>query len=162
MPKRENNKQSLLKSIKSKRSRTNFKEKIEGQIDLAQKRGEFDNLSGAGEPLKLDKNPFTKETAIATELLKNSGFSLPFIQERNEIEMAVGQAKRKLLLIWEQYDGSEKSRQKWKTAKETFTIEVQKINKRILTYNLKAPSVQLHIPTVLIEKQIRAVQESIM
>ncbi|MEM7334574.1 MAG: DUF1992 domain-containing protein [Chloroflexota bacterium] len=153
---------SLLNSVKNKVFRTKPTEKIESQIDSAQKRGEFENLRGSGEPLRLDTNPFTKESAIATELLKNSGFSLPFIQEKNEIETAVSKAEKKLLIVWQRYDGTPKSRQKWQAAKEQFAEEIKKINKRILTYNLKAPSVQLHISAIRIEEQIRAVQESIM
>lgn len=137
------------------------REKIASQIDSAYKRGEFDNLPGAGKPLNLDQNPFTKESAIANELLKNSGFSLPFVQEKEEILTAVSQAEKKLLRVWERYDGTEKSRIRWQKAKETFTQQMTSINKRILTFNLKAPSVQLHIPSIRIEERIREIQHMI-
>ncbi len=152
----------ILQKLRQRRLPAKPAEKLEGQIEAAQKRGEFDNLPGTGEPLNLDKNPFTKGAAISNELLKNSGFSLPFIEARNEIQTAVSQAERKLLLIWQLYDGSEKSRQKWQDAKENFANTVTVINKRILTYNLKAPSVQLHLPAIRPDERIRAIQDSIM
>lgn len=158
------------KSDDSKHSMSQFKKKVlpikpeekaEGQIESALRRGEFNNLPGAGKPLQLDSNPFTKDTALATDLLKKNGFSSPVLQEKREIETAVSKAEKKLLLIWQLYDGTEKSRAKWQAAKETFSEEITKINKRILTFNLKAPSVQLHIPSVRVNERIEAVQKSI-
>ena len=153
---------SKLNALRRKGLKTQPSEKIESQLDSALNRGEFDNLPSAGAPLSLDKNPFTRESAISTELLKNSGFSLPFVQEKKEVLTAVSQAEKKLLLVWKRYDGTDKSRQRWQDAKDVFSEKIIKINKRILTYNLKAPSVQLHIPSFRVEERIRAIQESIM
>ena len=131
------------------------------QIESALAKGEFDNLPGKGKPLKLDSNPFTKETAVATELLKNSGFTLPWIQEKEAILTAVAQAEKKLTLIWARYDGSERSKTKWLDAKAHFSQTITQLNKKILTFNLKIPSVQLHIAAIQTDRRIRAVQESL-
>ena len=92
---------------------------VEGGLQTAVKTGAFDNLPGKGKPLRLDSNPFTKDSALATELLKESGFSLPFIEEKREIVAAVSKQEKQLLRIWERYDGSEAARQKWALAKQT-------------------------------------------
>lgn len=160
-----NNKSSkidrLLKTLNRRKPIVDPSGKIESQLDSAQKQGTFDNLSGAGKPLRLDKNPFTKDSVVSNEILKNSGFSLPFVEEKRDIETAVTQAERKLRLIWLQYNGSEASKARWQEAKSTFEKTIMAINKRILTFNLKAPSVQLHISPIRIDERIRAVQSSV-
>lgn len=135
-------------------------EKVESGLDTAVSEGKLDNLAGKGKPLVLDKNPFTRDSAVSTELLKESGFSLPFVEERREIETAVSHQEKLLLRVWLAYDGSERARQKWTLAKQQFMQEMTKINKKILTYNLKAPSVQLHISHIKPDERIRELQKA--
>lgn len=136
-------------------------QKVESGLQTAVNTGAFDNLPGKGKPLRLDSNPFTKDSALATELLRESGFSLPFIEEKREILAAVSKHENQLLRIWEQYDGSEAARQKWALAKQTFAQEMEKLNKKILTYNLKAPSVQLHLRHIKVTERIAELQNSL-
>ena len=62
-------------------------EKIaEQKIRAAQEAGEFDNLSCAGQPLTLDDyDRIPEEVRMAYKILKNSGFTPPEIQIKNEI-----------------------------------------------------------------------------
>jgi hypothetical protein len=58
----------------------------EEKITDAIKRGELDNLSGAGKPLRLDDDPLIPEELRAGfRLLKNSGYLPPDLDLRKEI-----------------------------------------------------------------------------
>jgi hypothetical protein len=59
---------------------------VEERIQEALRRGEFDDLPGAGRPLDLDDDALVPpEVRIAYRILKNSGFVPPEILERREI-----------------------------------------------------------------------------
>lgn len=58
----------------------------ERRIREAQERGEFDNLKGAGKPLNLDNNPYAGEWELGFHMLKQAGYTLPWIELGKEIE----------------------------------------------------------------------------
>jgi hypothetical protein len=59
---------------------------VEERIQEAVRRGDFDHLPGAGQPLDLDDPPLVPpELRVANRMLKNSGFVPPEILERREI-----------------------------------------------------------------------------
>lgn len=59
----------------------------EERIEEARRRGDFDDLPGAGQPLELEEeNPFVpEELRTALRLLKNAGFIPPEVALRREI-----------------------------------------------------------------------------
>jgi hypothetical protein len=59
---------------------------VEERIQEALRRGDFDDLPGAGRPLDLDDAPLVPpELRVACRILKNAGFVPPEIIERREI-----------------------------------------------------------------------------
>jgi hypothetical protein len=59
---------------------------VEERIQEAMRRGDFDNLPGAGKPLALDDDPLVPpELRVAHRILKNAGFVPPEVLERREI-----------------------------------------------------------------------------
>jgi hypothetical protein len=59
---------------------------VEERIQEAFRRGDFDNLPGAGRPLALDDDALVPpEVRIAYRILKNAGFVPPEVLERREI-----------------------------------------------------------------------------
>ena len=59
---------------------------VEERIQEALRRGDFDNLPGAGRPLALDDDSLVPpEVRIAYRILKNAGFVPPEVLERREI-----------------------------------------------------------------------------
>lgn len=63
-----------------------FNKIVEERIKAAQRKGEFDNLHGAGEPLNLNElNGVPDELRIAYKLLKNSDLLPPEIELKKEI-----------------------------------------------------------------------------
>ena len=58
----------------------------EERIQEAMRRGDFDNLPGAGRPLDLDDDPLVPpELRVANRILKNAGCVPPALIERREI-----------------------------------------------------------------------------
>lgn len=100
----------------------------ERKIREAQEEGAFEHLEGAGKPLDLSDHPFEDPSLrMAHRLLKNNGFAPGWIEEAREIE-------------------AESLRLKSQTGADAgdFHSRVAALNRRILAFNLKAPSVTLH------------------
>jgi len=111
-------------------------------IQKAMEEGVFDDLPGKGQPLRLDENPNADPAwEIACKLLRDNGFSLPWIEERNEIEKEIESARAALARsrAWcaEQGAGANPD---WERAVDVFRQKAGALNKRITTYNLQAPS----------------------
>ena len=63
-----------------------FQKIIEKRIKEAQKRGEFDNLPGHGEPLEVeDDSHVPEDLRLAYKILKNADCLPPELQLRKEI-----------------------------------------------------------------------------
>ncbi len=64
-----------------------FERIIEERILSAQKRGEFNDLTGTGEPLVYeDDSHVPEELRLAHKILRNAGYLPPEVEMRNEIE----------------------------------------------------------------------------
>ena len=71
---------------------------VSEQIEAAMERGEFKDLPGKGEPLKLDTNPFlTPQVRMANRLLKENGFAPRWIELEKEIKQEKAQLERRLI-----------------------------------------------------------------
>jgi DnaJ family protein C protein 28 len=134
----------------------------EEQIRRAMEEGQFDNLPGKGKPLRLDDNPFEDpEWRLAHHVLRSSGFTLPWIEVRRELEAAILAARQAMRRSWEwrqaalaegkppQLVGAE-----WERAVDAFRRQIAQINRDILAYNLSAPSGQLHLLQLDVDGEI--------
>lgn len=103
----------------------------EEKIRAAIAAGEFDRLAGQGRPLRLDQNPHEPEGwGTAFRLLKNNGFTLPWLEENVEIERDRRAAHRDLYLV-----GAEDAE-----AGRRFEDQIAGLNRRIIGYNLRVPA----------------------
>ena len=97
----------------------------ERKIQQAMEEGAFEHLEGTGKPLDLSENPFEDPSdRMAHRLLKNNGFAPEWIEEAKEIEAE----SRRLRAV-----GATAER-------------VAALNRRIQSFNLKAPASGLHKP----------------
>jgi DnaJ family protein C protein 28 len=140
----------------------------EEQIRRAIEEGRFDNLPGKGKPLNLEENPFeAPEWRLAYHVLKNSGFSLPWIEKRGEIEALI-EAERSSLKRMHEW-----SRQafmeglpasfvtaEWNKAVGKFREQAAEINRLILSYNLEVPASQLQMQQLSIERELELTSSS--
>jgi DnaJ family protein C protein 28 len=136
--------------------------KVEDQIRRAMEEGQFDNLPGKGKPLRLDENPFEDpEWRLAHHVLRSSGFTLPWIEARRELEATILATRQALRRSWDWRQAALAGGQppqlvdaEWKRAVKTFRRQVGEINRDILAYNLKAPSGRLHLLQIDVEGEI--------
>lgn len=140
----------------------------EEQIRRAIEEGKFDNLPGKGKPLHLEQNPFEDpEWRLANHVLKSSGFTLPWIEKRGEIETLIENARSALKRSdeWRRQALSEGKpapfvSAEWNKAVEKFREQAAEINRLILSYNLEAPSSQLQMPQLSIERELELTSSS--
>ncbi len=70
-----------------------WRDYVEEQIAEATERGEFSNLRGTGQPLRLEKNVYAGDKALAYSLLKNNQLAPPEIERGKEIDAQLAQAE---------------------------------------------------------------------
>jgi DnaJ family protein C protein 28 len=127
-------------------------DRIEDQIRKAMEAGQFDDLPGKGKPLNLDDNPYEDPSwRMANQVLRNAGFTLPWIETRQEIERELEAARLSLRRAWgwrQANTGKQPPallQEEWARAEEAFRQQIAALNKRILSYNLQVPRDQFQL-----------------
>jgi DnaJ family protein C protein 28 len=122
---------------------------MDEQIRQAMQRGDFDNLPGKGKPLNLNENPHADpDWRIAYRILKENGFTLPWIETRRGIELDFENCIKSLQQSWDWRKkatgrrGLMHAEREWQQALQKFRDQIDRINKRIRDYNLEIPSDQ--------------------
>jgi DnaJ family protein C protein 28 len=131
----------------------NFFEWIaEQKIQKAIEEGEFDGLNGYGKPLDLTENPFEPvDQRLAFHILKNSGYSLPWLERKAEIDRVLEAFRRNLRRYLHEpgNDGPAGD------LRERLEGELEKINRLIFDYNLSIPLDSLHRPLLDLNREIQ-------
>jgi DnaJ homolog subfamily C member 28 len=122
---------------------------MEELIEEAMRNGSFDNLPGRGKPLNLSTNPYSPETELAFQLLKNNRYTLPWIAERNALLDQIDGFRRQIGDTGRFYQTeyrvarSELIRQSlimgWREQLVAWQAKIDLLNKRIADLNLKQP-----------------------
>lgn len=122
-----------------------FEESVEERIRAAMAAGEFNNLPGAGKPLNLQDNPHEPEGwGMAFRLLKNNNVTLPWLEERQEIERELEEARAAAFCSQEP------------NARITFQSRLEHLNRRILSYNLRVPRPVFQRGLIAVQAEIEA------
>ena len=136
---------------------------IEEHLRKAMAEGKFDNLPGKGKPLHLDgANPHADpDWELAYRMLKDSGFSLPWIETIREIEQDLEAARKDLRLAWEWYQSSQTgstpasvSSAEWERSQQAFKEKLFSLNKRIRDYNLQVPNARFQRPVLNFNQEL--------
>jgi len=135
---------------------------IEELIRKAIEAGKFEDLPGAGKPLQLDDNPFEDpDWRLANHMLKNAGYTLPWLEKRREIEAALAGIRADLKRAWLwQNEARQRGGARaeidlhWQRAVAAFEQKINEINKRITTYNLEAPA-RFQLPILRLERELQ-------
>jgi DnaJ homolog subfamily C member 28 len=139
---------------------------IEEQLRKAIEEGKFDNLPGKGKPLHLDAdNPHADpEWELAFHILKEAGYSLPWIEEIKAIEADVAAARKDLQRAWKwriiylsASVPDEKASAGWLPALEVFIERLSALNKRIRDYNLIVPNAAFQRPILNYEREVNKI-----
>jgi DnaJ family protein C protein 28 len=115
----------------------------ERKIREAMDEGLFDDLPGKGRPIDMSENPFEDPTTrLAHRLLRNNGFTLPWIEESRDITAAIEQARGALLDARRRAvrSADPAAEARWRSAVALFRARVAEINRRVLNFNVKAPA----------------------
>ena len=114
---------------------------VDRLIRESMERGEFEDLSGAGEPIDLSENPFEDPDLRTTHrLLRNAGFAPAWIEELKDIDAVQRRAEAVLRRARSLYCTDTAQ---WQRAVTEFREVGAELNQRIRLYNLKTPVVQL-------------------
>jgi len=136
---------------------------IEDHIRRAVEEGKFDDLPGKGKPLKLEDDPFADpEWRLAHHMLRSSGFTLPWIERRQEIEASLETARAALQrsAAWCQASLANQDvspafvQVEWRKAIDLFLERVRAINQDIRSYNLEVPSERFQLRPVNGEREL--------
>src|SRR5215471_19077933 len=121
---------------------------VDKKIREAMEAGEFDNLSGAGEPIDLSENPFADpDWRQAHRLMRSAGFAPSWIEERKDIDASLEAARitlaRNSTILRNARNTIHEpaARQRWQQAKSTFQVKIAELNRRIDAWNLKTPAI---------------------
>ncbi len=125
-------------------------------IEEAMKQGSFDNLSGKGKPLNLNKDPFAPaDSALAFDILKNNDLMPGWMQQRNDLlrdiekwrtslRQTVAQANNAFLSARTAAE-KESITSRWQTQRHAFQAQVDEFNRRIGTVNLQLPASSMEV-----------------
>ncbi len=139
---------------------------IEELLRKAMADGKFDNLPGKGKPLHLEAaNPHADpDWELAYRMLKEAGYSLPWIEIIREIELDIEIARKDLQIAWDCY-GSDKSDPQaaidatasWERSQSAFKEKLTMLNQRIRDYNLQVPNPRFQRPVLDMEQELHKV-----
>lgn len=142
---------------------------IEEHLRRAMAEGKFDNLPGKGKPLHLEQtNPHADpEWELAYRMLKESGYSLPWIETIREIEKDIELASSNLQIAWKRYQEAKLESQPdgyvladWERSQQAFRDKVLSLNKRIRDYNLQVPVARFQRPGLNYERELQKITAS--
>src|SRR3954470_10586545 len=120
---------------------------IDQKIRQAIEQGEFDNLSGHGQPIDLSENPFEDpDWRTAHRLLRNAGFAPSWIEERKDIDAELEAARTVLARTSSILRNARGTRHEQSASERCTKAEVRlratiaELNRRIDAWNLKTPA----------------------
>lgn len=139
---------------------------VEDQLRKAIEEGKFDNLPGKGKKIHLgETNPHAdRDWELAYGMIKDAGYSLPWIETLHEIEKDIEAARKELRLAWQFYQygrqqthNSEPNNDEWGRAQQAFRDKLTVLNKRIRDYNLEAPVARFQRPALSYEAEVKKI-----
>lgn len=134
---------------------------IEELIQRAIQEGKFNDLPGKGQPLHLDENPHADpDWQLAYHLLKENGFSLPWLELRQEIESEIEATRQAFKLAWEWRQTIPEPQAGFQRALRVFAEQVAHINQRIFDYNLQTPMDRFQMRKLDLQQEIERICQS--
>ena len=131
---------------------------VDRLIRESMERGEFDGLTGTGEPIDLTENPFEDPDLRTTHrLLRNAGFAPGWIEERKDIEATLQQSEAILRRAKKLYRADSAQ---WQRAVTEFREVGAELNRRIRLYNLKTPVVTLQRKAIDVDDIVNSLEKA--
>ncbi len=153
------------KSKKLARYMSSTQDLVENQIRKAMEKGEFDNLEGAGQPLRFDENPYEPpEVRMINKILKDNDFAPYWIELGKEIDRDWEKLQSDVE-YFKRYTSIMLSSKREKMALNRYESkkayffsekrrELEKISKKIINYNLHCPTYRLGRANLLVDDEM--------
>jgi len=140
---------------------------VDKKIREAMEAGEFKDLPGKGERVKIEENPFEDpDLRTAHKLMRDAGYTLPWIDERRAIDKELEEARKILArsyVLFKRADAARKKREGteiiWRKRVEEFRATITELNTRIRRLNLKVPAARFQRMLVDVDEEIKAVEK---
>ena len=126
----------------------------EQKILSAMRKGDYENLAGAGKPIQwIDTSLVPEEKRLAFDLLQKNSYTLPWIEKKNKLHKRIT-AYRQALREWqmEQPDPSQPGQ-----LPPSFKERLQEINRRIFDYNNSVPVETLQVSFIDANRELAAI-----
>ena len=143
---------------------TNYRSVVDQLIGEAKERGDFDNLRGQGQPLDLEENPFAGDQQLAYKMLKDNNFTLPWIEDRREVQAEVEALRDKMQHQWKLFGpqviamarGGQMAmaERRWAALSSQWGVAIDLLNRRIQAVNYSIPVQQLKLLTLSAEIEL--------
>jgi hypothetical protein len=142
----------------------------EERIQEAQRNGDFKNLKGKGQPLRLEQNFYAGDRALAYSLLKSNAVAPPEIERGKEIDAELARTEEMLAHLRRQRDALRvRTGHAFASERRAYNIVHEKtatryaealrgLNSRILSLNIIAPP-SLHRRLIDVEARLRAFED---
>lgn len=141
---------------------------VSKRIEEAMRRGDFDNLTGRGKPMRVEREPFVpEEQQMAYKLLKNNDMAPNWIAERKEMLRSIENWRAE----FQRVAGEAKSawvaaatdarrvqvRERWERWVSRWEDEIIELNRRIGNFNLIQPVRHLEIFKLRLDYEMRKI-----
>lgn len=133
-----------------------YENPVDKIIRQAREAGEFDDLPGKGKPLRWEDETHVPETQrMANRILKNSGFTLDWIELGRELDAQAEEARRKLEIARQACAEGRQGEKDWQNAAQAYVDKIQELNRRLLSYNLRVPHPNFQKRPYVIDPQVK-------
>jgi DnaJ family protein C protein 28 len=126
---------------------------VEQRIQDAMAQGMFDNLHGMGQPLNLNDDAYVPaELRMAFRMLRSNGLAPLWIEINKEIRADIQRLYRFREHVhgrWERLNQIE-----YRHLRQEYETRIKEINSKILSYNIQAPSVQVHLDMLILDDEL--------
>lgn len=143
------------------------------QIQEAMRRGDFDNLRGAGKPFDFaDETGVPEDWKLAYRIMRDNDIVPEWIEFRKEIQQDIQMMREKLTRAAQIYKADMKrlskegsstlqqleAKQTWRKAQAQSRQKIEEINHKIKNYNLKVPHTGLTRDLLDADREIARVE----
>ncbi|HZC05830.1 MAG TPA: DnaJ family domain-containing protein [Ktedonobacterales bacterium] len=142
---------------------------VEQRIQEAREEGKFDNLRGAGKPLRLDDDIWAGDKALAYHLLKSNDVSPQELERGREVDMELTRAEEPVRALRHYRDTLRSRRYVFASDRRAYNLQhaaterryaeaLRAINSKILSLNIIAPPA-LHRRLIDVELRLAAFRD---
>ncbi len=127
---------------------------IDVAIRKAMEAGEFNNLPGEGQPIDLSADAnVPSDMQLAYKIMRENGIAPDWIVQGKALTAKTESWQSRLTNAHKSYRTSQNI-EAWLTTREKLALDAEKLNKEIVSFNLKLPPGLAHRPLINFQKAI--------